>query len=70
MGKGPVKEHSLRLVDLRMQGNSRMEKNGPVCTTTPTDLFEEDLQKESGRSYNILILSKPRGNAHWILTFL
>ena len=38
-----------------------MEKSGPVPTTTPTDLFEEDLQKESGRSYNILILSNRVG---------
>ena len=63
MGKGLVKEHSLLLKETSMKENSRMEKNGPELTTTPTDLFEEDLQKEIGRSYNILILN-PRGEAH------
>ena len=57
MGKELVKEHSLHLVETSMKENSRMEKNGPVRTTTPTELFEEDLLKESGKSYNILILN-------------
>jgi len=61
MGNMMVKEHSLPLVETSMKENSRMEKNGPVRTTTPTDLFEEDLQKESGRSYNILILNSRMG---------